>query len=38
MPYKVEVMRVNLTEPANYPDEATGTPRYTFIYSPIINL
>lgn len=35
---KVEVMRVDLTLPVYYPDEATGTPRYTFVYAPTVNL
>lgn len=38
LPLGVEVMRSSITEPANYPDEATGSPRYTFIFSPTINL
>lgn len=38
MPHGLQVMRVTLTEPVDYPDEATGTPRYTFMYAPIINL
>lgn len=33
----VDVMRVSLTEPANYPDEATGSPRYTFIFTATVN-
>ena len=33
----VDVMRVSLTEPAAYPDESTGTPRYTFIFTPTLN-
>ena len=32
----VEVTTASLTDPVNYPDSATGTPRYQFIYSPIV--
>lgn len=32
----VTVTTASLTDPVNYPDSATGTPRYQFIYSPIV--
>lgn len=39
LPLDVFVMAVPyLQEPVNYPDAATGSPRYQFIYSPIVNL
>lgn len=39
LPLGVFVMAVPyLQEPVNYPDSATGSPRYQFIYSPIVNL
>lgn len=34
----VWVSSVSLTEPVNFPDSATGTPRYQFIYSPLVSL
>lgn len=37
LPFGVEVSAVDLSEPSNYPDEATGTPRYTFILTPTVN-
>lgn len=33
----VQVMRASCTVPANYPDEASGSPRYTFLLSMIVN-
>lgn len=38
LPLGVQVMRLSITEPANYPDEASGTPRYTFTFTPTVNL
>lgn len=32
----VVVCDASVTEPVNYPDSATGTPRYQFIYSPTV--
>lgn len=37
-PRGVDVMRVSITELVDYPDEASGTPRYTFIFTPTVNL
>lgn len=34
----VWVSSVSLTEPVNYPDSATGTPRYQFVYQPTVVL
>lgn len=34
----ITVMRVRLTEPVNYPDSLSGSPRYQFIASLIVNL
>lgn len=34
----IYVADVSLTEPVDYPDSATGTPRYQFIYSPLVSL
>lgn len=38
LPHGLVVMRLNLTEPVNYPDEATGTPRYVFVFQPTVNI
>lgn len=38
LPLGVCVMKANLTEPVNYPDSATGSPRYQFIYQPTVVL
>ena len=35
---RVSLNRVTLTEPVNYPDEASGSPRYQFIATFIANL
>lgn len=34
----VEVMEVELSEPVNYPDLASGSPRYQFLASLTVNL
>lgn len=38
LPLGLQVMDAGITEPVNYPDEATSSPRYTFIFTPTINL
>lgn len=38
LPGGVEVMRVNLTEPVNYPDASTTAARYQFVASLTVNL
>ena len=38
LPLSVCVMEARLTEPVNYPDSATGSPRYQFIYQPTVIL
>lgn len=38
LPRGLQVSRVNLSSPVNFPDEATESPRYTFIFNPTLNL
>lgn len=37
-PLGVDIAEADVSEPVNYPDSATGSPRYTFLFTPIVNL